>query len=70
MGRPPRTVRGHFLDHPGAICEECLRKVPGMRGETHVAEELAELRESGFLLRDAGRCGTCHKNGVVYRVAS
>lgn len=70
MGRPPRTVRGHFLGRPGAICEACLREVPGMRGESHVAEELRALREAGWLLRDAGRCGVCHENGVVWRATA
>ena len=70
MGRPPRTVRGHFLDFPGSICEPCLRKVPGMRGETHVHDELSTLEAEGFLVRMAGRCGECHQNGVVWRAAA
>lgn len=69
MGRPPRAVRGIFLDHPRSLCETCIRNTPGTRGETHVREELRELEKEGFLLRGAGRCGECHRNEVVWRIA-
>lgn len=69
MGRPPRSVRGHFLDFPKAACEDCIRKQERMPGPQHVREELGALEKDGFLVRDAGRCGLCHQNGVVWRRA-
>lgn len=70
MGRPPRTLRGHFADHPGAVCEACLLEAPGIHGVERVRAQLDGLERDGFLRRDAGRCGVCHKNGTVWRKAA
>jgi hypothetical protein len=63
----PKRVYDYLADHPGPICDDCLRRTVGLANRIQASQVTSALGVTPLFFRTNGVCSLCGRGKMVIR---